>query len=234
MNQSPFAGNASTELALRTYSGVYVGYSAEQFSLGPINSHNLLRDAKHLTFILSRYKFVAKMLHLQESVLEIGCQEGLGSLLVAQSVKYLIATDFYKPHIENCLGRMADLASNIRFLAHDIIEAPIADRCTAAFALDVLEHIDPVQTDVFMGNIIQSLNEHGVLILGTPSLESQVYASKGSKAGHINCFSGQALRSLCQRFFHQVFMFGMNDEVVHTGFLPMAHYVLALCCEPRR
>jgi 2-polyprenyl-3-methyl-5-hydroxy-6-metoxy-1,4-benzoquinol methylase len=234
MNESPFAGNASTEFARRTYAGVYVDYSAEQFSLGPINSYNLLRDAKHLVFILSRYKFVAKMLHQQESVLEIGCQEGLGSLLVAQSVKRLTATDFYKPHIENCLGRLAGRASNVRFLAHDIIGAPITDRFTAAFALDVLEHIDPAQTDVFMRNIIQSLAEHAVLILGTPSLESQVYASKGSQAGHINCLSGEALRSLCQRFFHQVFMFGMNDEVVHTGFLPMAHYVLALCCEPRR
>jgi len=22
----------------------------------------------------------------------------------------------------------------------------------------------------------------------------------------------------------------MNDEVVHTGFAPMAHYVMVLCC----
>ncbi len=234
MNEYPFAGNASSERARRTYSDVYVDYASEQFNLGPINSHNLLRDAKHLVFILSRYKFVAKMLHQQEAVLEIGCQEGLGSLVVAQSVKHLLATDFYKPHIDNCLNRLAGRSSNIRFLAHDIIGSPITERCTAAFALDVLEHIDPGQTDVFMENIVRSLTEHGVLILGTPSLESQVYASKGSLTGHINCMSGEALRSLCQRSFHHVFMFGMNDEVVHTGFLPMAHYVLALCCEPRR
>jgi hypothetical protein len=25
-------------------------------------------------------------------------------------------------------------------------------------------------------------------------------------------------------------MFSMNDEVVHTGFHPMAHYLFALCC----
>ena len=24
--------------------------------------------------------------------------------------------------------------------------------------------------------------------------------------------------------------FSMNDEVVHTGFYPMAHYFFALCC----
>ena len=33
--------------------------------------------------------------------------------------------------------------------------------------------------------------------------------------------------------FDHVFMFGANDEVVHTGFLPMAHYLLAVGCKPR-
>jgi hypothetical protein len=32
------------------------------------------------------------------------------------------------------------------------------------------------------------------------------------------------------KFFHHVFIFSMNDEVVHTGFYPMAHYLLALGC----
>jgi hypothetical protein len=27
-------------------------------------------------------------------------------------------------------------------------------------------------------------------------------------------------------------MFAMNDEVVHTGFLPMAHYLLAVGIQP--
>ena len=32
--------------------------------------------------------------------------------------------------------------------------------------------------------------------------------------------------------FRNVFIFSMNDEVVHTGFYPMAHYLFALCCHP--
>jgi len=30
-----------------------------------------------------------------------------------------------------------------------------------------------------------------------------------------------------------VFVFSMNDEVVHTGFYPMAHYLLAVACHRR-
>ena len=33
--------------------------------------------------------------------------------------------------------------------------------------------------------------------------------------------------------FHNVFIFSMNDEVVHTGFAPMPHYYFALCCGRR-
>jgi hypothetical protein len=37
-----------------------------------------------------------------------------------------------------------------------------------------------------------------------------------------------------EEHFDNVFMFAMNDEVVHTGFAPMAHYRLALACGPKR
>jgi hypothetical protein len=30
------------------------------------------------------------------------------------------------------------------------------------------------------------------------------------------------------RYFQNVFVFSMNDEVVHTGFSPMAHYLFAM------
>jgi hypothetical protein len=39
---------------------------------------------------------------------------------------------------------------------------------------------------------------------------------------------------LLQEFFHNVFIFCMNDEVLHTGFHKMAHYIFALGCTLRR
>ena len=72
-----------------------------------------------------------------------------------------------------------------------------------------------------------------MVIIGTPSLESQKFASKVSEQGHINCKSGKELRDLMLQWFHHVLLFSMNDEVVHTGFYPMAHYLFAVCCEPK-
>ena len=37
-----------------------------------------------------------------------------------------------------------------------------------------------------------------------------------------------------KKYFHHVFLFGANDEVVHTGFLPMAHYLIAVGCRKRK
>jgi hypothetical protein len=42
------------------------------------------------------------------------------------------------------------------------------------------------------------------------------------------------LKRLMLQHFHDVFMFSMNDEVVHTGFHALAHYLFALCVGKRR
>ena len=63
-------------------------------------------------------------------------------------------------------------------------------------------------------------------IVGTPSLESQVYASEISKLEHVNCKTKEGLRLVMKRHFREVFMFGMNDETLHTGTMPA--YLFAL------
>jgi len=186
-------------------------------------------DPKHLLFTLSRYKFVAKMLAEREHVLEVGCADAFGTRIVVQAVRKLTATDFDSAFVEDVLERM-DERWSFECIQHDLLEGPVSGRYDAAYALDVIEHIPQQQELVFTGNIVESLTPHGVLILGSPSLESQAYASPPSKAGHVNCKDARGLRALMQQFFHNVFVFSMNDEVVHTGYSPMSHYLLAIGC----
>ena len=86
------------------------------------------------------------------------------------------------------------------------------------YSMDVIEHIEPEVEAVFLNNLLASLKPHGVCIIGTPSLESQAYASKFSKMGHVNCKTQGDLKTAMERYFQNVFMFSMNDEVVHTGY----------------
>ena len=66
-----------------------------------------------------------------------------------------------------------------------------------------------------------------------PSLESKKYASKISKLYHVNCKSGDEFKKLFKKYFYNVFLFSMNDEVIHTGFFKMAHYIIVLCTEKK-
>jgi len=118
----------------------------------------------------------------------------------------------------------------VRATVHDIVLGKLPQRYDGIYSLDVIEHISREDEHAYLANLRGSLDDDGVLVIGSPSLESQQYASPQSKAGHINCKSGAELKSLMERYFHNVFLFSMNDEVVHTGFYPMAHYLIAVCC----
>lgn len=186
-------------------------------------------DPRHLVFTFSRYKFVSKMLSGKKSVLEVGCADAFCSRLLLQEVEKLTVTDFDPVFIKDVEARM-DPDWKFETAVHDFLSGPMPKKFDAAYAMDVIEHIEPDKEHPFCKNIVDSLNEQGVLLLGCPSKESQVYASPPSKAGHVNCKSGKELKVLLEKYFHHVFMFSMNDEMVHTGYFPMAHYILGIGC----
>jgi len=165
-------------------------------------------------------------------VLEVGCADAFGTRLVVQEVKRLTAVDFDPVFIADVRKRM-DPRWAFACRVHDLLRRPVPGAFDGAYALDVIEHIPKEHEDRFLGNMVRSLTDTGVLILGTPSLHSQTYASGPSKAGHVNCKDAAGLKELLERFFHHAFVFSMNDEVIHTGYYPMAHYLMALACHRR-
>jgi 2-polyprenyl-3-methyl-5-hydroxy-6-metoxy-1,4-benzoquinol methylase len=201
--------------------------------LGLRSSQSWHDDPKHLLFRLSRYKFVARMLAGSKHVLEIGCGDAFGTRIVQQAVKQLSATDFDEVFVDDVKARMVE-RWRFEVFTHDLLAGPLPGNYDGVFALDVLEHIRAQDENTFLKNALVPLVEHGTAIIGMPSLESQAHASPTSRAGHVNCKSMPELRKTMQRFFHNVFMFSMNDEVLHTGYHPMAQYLLALCAGKKR
>ena len=200
--------------------------------LGLMTSYAWYDDPKRLAFTLSRYKFVAKMLDGANSVLEVGCGDGFGARVVSQSVGRVTAIDFDTDLLESAKAVASD-SYPIRFAFHDMMRGPFKGKFGGVYSMDVLEHIRPKDESRFLGNLVSAVDRHGTCIIGTPSLESQAYASKYSKLGHVNCKSQSDLKETMQRYFYNVYMFSMNDEVVHTGFGQMSHYNIALCSSPK-
>jgi hypothetical protein len=114
---------------------------------------------------------------------------------------------------------------------HDVLGEPVSGRADAIYGLEVLEHIPAPHERSFLDHMLAPLDAHGVCVVGMPSLQSQAHASPLSVQGHVDCKVHPGLRALLANYFHHVFLFSMNDEVVHTGYQAMSHYNLALCCE---
>ena len=197
--------------------------------LGLMSSQVWRDDPRRLLFVLARYKFVSKMFSGLKRVMEVGCADAFGTRVVRQEVAEVVATDFDPVFIARNQQRISEKWP-ITFKVHDMLAGPLAGGFDGAYAVDVLEHIPAADEDRFLGNIAASLNPQGVCLIGSPSLQSQVYASPPSKAGHVNCKEAPGMKATMSRHFHNVFIFSMNDEVVHTGFHPLAHYLWALCC----
>ncbi len=201
-----------------------------QEQLGLMINQAWFDDPRRLTFTFARYKFVSKMFEGFENVLEVGCGDGFASRVVLQTVKNLTLSDFDQIFLDDIRKRELPRWKFKNLIQHDLLKnGPIPGMYDGIYSLDVLEHILPADQHTFLNNMCGSLSEHGSMIVGMPTLESQIYASPLSKAGHVNCQSLPQLKTTMQQYFHNVFMFSMNDEVVHTGYHKMSHYVFALC-----
>lgn len=195
--------------------------------LGPATSHMWRHDPRHVSFVLARYKVVAKLLAGKDFVLEVGCGDGFGLNLVLQEVNRIHAIDFDPLFIKEAKKQEYDQYV-LTFSVIDITKDRPARLFDAVYSLDVLEHIQPYTEKAFMRHMCQSLLEPGICIIGTPNVTAQRYASACSKKGHVNYKSASELRRLMEAYFHSVFIFGMNDEVLHLGYQPMAHYLIGM------
>lgn len=190
-------------------------------------------DPRRFVFMLSRYKFASKILSGYKNVLEVGCGDAFASRIVLQEVKKLTVSDFDPIFIKDILSRNSN-KWKLDALNNDFVAKPVNKKYDGIYSLDVLEHIEKKNEKKFISNIVSSLENNGVLIFGMPTIESQVYASELSKLGHVNCKTAPDLKELMLNYFNTVFIFSMNDEVVHTGFHKMAHYIFAVCCNKKQ
>lgn len=202
--------------------------------LGIHSSYGWENDPKRIGFTAARYKFVAKMLEGKKGVLEVGCGDAFFSRIVGQHVGSLHVTDVNRQYIGSAYRNNP---RDQKYLTDpyisksnkwgvvpydwDILKGPLTGVFEAVYCLDLFEHIR--EEDLLLGNLAKCAP---VCIVGTPSLESQAYASEISKLEHVNCKTKDQLRAAMQKHFKQVFMFGMNDETLHTGMMPA--YLFAL------
>ncbi len=211
------------ELAAWNQAKDYMG--KERVTLGPHYTYVLRKLPRRLLFILSHYKFALKVIGPGKTILEVGCSEGFATNILAEEAKKVVAVDFDQDAIREAQASFS--SEVISFRCADLMKRTIG-RFDAVVAMDVIEHIYPRNEKAFFSSILRNLAPAGMAVIGTPNKTAAAYASPTSKISHVNLFTAERLRQAMARHFRQVILFSANDEVVHTGFYPMAHYLIAV------
>ncbi len=210
--------------------------------LSEFHSTVIDRDVKYLGFQLSRYKFASSMLATKPnaSVLELGSNYGLGTWMLSQveNCSQIVGVDFDEEAVRYAEKTFA--SDKIKYVCDDFLGEDYRKYLSsgggqfgAVISLDVIEHIPKEKEDLFLKTISVNLAKDGMAVIGTPNITMSPYASEGSKIGHVNLFDQERLYDFLSQVFQNVFIFGMTDEVVHTGFYPMCCYIFAVCAGKR-
>lgn len=202
----------------------------EAVKLGPTYSYLLLHTPRQLLFAYARYKFAARLIgeFPKVDILELGCNEGIGTLLLAEYGHSVTAVDFDQKAVQWAKKNLGK-KKNISYKYGDFL-GKIYGEFGVAVLIDVIEHIPQNREKELLETITGNLRDDGYCIVGTPNAAASKHSSATSRAGHVNLFSAKALKVLMGKYFKNVFIFSMNDEVMHTGFYPMSHYLFALAC----
>ncbi|MDR0580839.1 MAG: class I SAM-dependent methyltransferase [Holosporaceae bacterium] len=183
---------------------------------------------KHFLFSFARYKFVYQMMkNTGENVLELGCNEGFLSMFLADKANNVLGVDFDDRAIDWAKSHYA--SGKLSFLRENFL-GKVYGEFDVVVSLDVIEHIEQEKENIYLKTIADNLSDSGFAVIGTPNITASEYMSEGSRLAHVNLYSQERLQKLFLQAFNNVFMFGMNDEVLHTGFAPMCHYIFALAC----
>lgn len=200
----------------------------QPISLGRYVAYWVRHTPRRMLHSLSYYKFAAKMIGENKKVLDIGCNEGLGSWVIAKECGSCTGIDFDQEAIDQARKNFP-----LDFRCEDFFESK-PEMYDAVVNFDVIEHIYPEHAPLFFRKMTAHLHDHGVAVIGTPSLTSQQFASPVAKNGHVNIYSHEQLEKALKEVFEFVLLFAANDELIHTGFFPLAHYYIALACKPKR
>lgn len=200
----------------------------ERVALGPYIGYWFSKTPRRIVHYLSYYKFAARMIGPGKRVLDVGCNEGLGTWLLANECGYAKGVDLDEVAVRTAESNWGG-DPRIQFRCGDFLREP-PEPYQAVVSFDVIEHISPDHVAAFMTGLAAHLGRDGVAVVGTPNAAGQIHASEVSKIGHVNVYTAEALEKEMSRYFSHVFVFAANDEVVHTGFFPMAHYLIAVGC----
>lgn len=189
------------------------------------------KDLLRLLIRLARYKFVARLVRSTDRVLEAGAGSGVGAMFISQHCAHVTALELKSTEVEE--GRSMNRRPNVEFVNRDLYEFRPDAPFDVVLALDVIEHFTEEDGRRLLAEMIRHVKPTGMLIIGSPSVHSWPHQSPASQASHIKCYDQDELQALVDEVCGRTLVFGMNDEMIHTGHPKLTWYYFILGLLPR-
>ena len=192
----------------------------------------LLSNPLMATVRFARYKFVSKMLSMDDAILDVGCGEGFSAFYYSKFCKSVTGIDIDKIKAKSWNEYKKPKINFFLFDANQINKLKSKANCIVN--IDFIEHIEKKEGIQFIKNCKKFLESQKdkkskMLIIGTPSYYSRKYRAKHNLQIHKYEYKPDELNEICKKFFTRTFMFTMNDELVHTGFNKLGWYFFIIC-----
>lgn len=166
---------------------------------------------------LARYLFASRFVQ-DKRVLELGCGKGYGSFYLAHFANQVIGCDLN--HKSLAFAKEHYQRANLRFLSHDVNQKDAFGVLGAPFDVivshEVIEHIHPSQTPLFLSAVVSLLKEDGILLLSTPNHEVVTKSGMPVPEFHINNFTASELKTTLLGYFGRVTLYG---QTINRGWL---------------
>jgi 2-polyprenyl-3-methyl-5-hydroxy-6-metoxy-1,4-benzoquinol methylase len=159
---------------------------------------------------MSYYKFAAKLIGPNKRVLDVGCGEGVGAWLLAVETGFARGIDTNADAIASATSNFGS-DPRVEFACEDFLAA-------ASAGWDAVVCVDEIDAQRFCDRARTSLKHDGICVFAAPNDTANAHAE---------------LRSLVERFFHHVFLFGANEELIHLHELARCSRFLAVGCRGR-
>jgi 2-polyprenyl-3-methyl-5-hydroxy-6-metoxy-1,4-benzoquinol methylase len=161
---------------------------------------------------LAPYRFASPYV-LDKEVLEVGCNWGYGSHLLAQHARRVVGLDVNHQFVS--YGRQRFTRDNLQLIVHDANNPfPFSSQSfDIVFSSEVIEHI--ANYSGCLHEMCRMLKPTGILILKTPNL---AYARRWHALNpyHLKVFLPRELREVLMDQFGEVEMHGFAEQYEHS------------------
>ncbi len=165
---------------------------------------DFISDPESLILHLTKCKFAMRMATNKRSVLELGCEIGVGASVLGEMATSYLGIDTNRDHIEIAKKNFSD--SKYQFQCADYFQKKFGV-FESIITFDVLDPLAITEKKTFLDTIFEQLAPKGLLVLGSSSSD---------------------IKELLDQKFFQVWHFGMTGEIVHTNVAECTYHIF-LC-----